>query len=233
VTKKRQKKRLIEYLPAIYQEPESQRALDFLTNLLIPFDRLLLEGNWAKEDAKTEAAGHKIEDSPLEQKIADLHLLFDPQETPKEFLSWLGSWAALSFQPELSYAKRRKLLSQIISLYQIRGTRRYLEQILAICLNAIPSVIDAAMPMLQVGVHSTVSVDTYLSGGPPHFFKVRLLAPKLKASEIEAEVRLATSIIELGKPAHTLYELDVVSPIMQLGVHSTIGVDTILGPSNV
>ena len=40
---------------------------------------------------------------------------------------------------------------------------------------------------------------------------------------------VVTAIIDMEKPAHTFYVLDVVTPIFQIGVHSTIGVDTLLG----
>ena len=43
------------------------------------------------------------------------------------------------------------------------------------------------------------------------------------------EMEIARSLIELEKPAHTFYELTVNYPSMQIGKHSTVGVDTILG----
>ena len=242
-----QRKRLIDYLPAIYRGPEPESG-EFLARLLIPFDRLLLDNTWSPQEPDAYAAElarrdrtgkrdlahlHLLFDAPLEREVGHLHRLFDANETPEEFLPWLAGWAALSFQPQLSSVKRRKLLSRIIALYRIRGTRRYLQEILVICLNATPAVLDPEMPMMQIGVHSTVAVDTYLGGGAPHFFQVRLVAPEMTAQQLEEEIGLATSIIELAKPAHTYYELDVVSATMQLGVHSTIALDTILGPSSV
>ena len=82
---------------------------------------------------------------------------------------------------------------------------------------------------MQVGVHSTTDSDTYLGGGPPYFFKVTLLAPLLNAREVETQIQIARAMIELAKPAHTSYELYVVSLKLQLGVHSTVGEDTVLG----
>jgi hypothetical protein len=58
---------------------------------------------------------------------------------------------------------------------------------------------------------------------------VRLTAPKLNASEVEVQLRLAASLIELSKPAHTLYELEAITCALQIGVCSTVGMDTILG----
>jgi hypothetical protein len=35
----------------------------------------------------------------------------------------------------------------------------------------------------------------------------------------------------MEKPAHTYYTLEVVVPAFQIGVQSTVGVDTLLGPA--
>jgi hypothetical protein len=83
---------------------------------------------------------------------------------------------------------------------------------------------------MQFGVHATVGDDTYIGGGPPYFFSVILVAPKLSQQEKEKQLAIAHSVIELAKPAHTFYELSIVSPRMQFGVHSTVGLDTVLAP---
>jgi phage tail-like protein len=228
---KERRKHLLEYLPAIYQEPEPSDSQSFLGEFLIPFEKLLLDLDESTNEAEDHHAVFDIRD-PLEKKISDLHILFDAERTPEEFLSWLASWAALSFQPELNVRRRRRLLARIIPMYRIRGTRRYLEQILSLCLDVHASVDEAPLPILQIGTHSTVGADTRLNGGPPHFFTVYISAPKLSADQIEAQCRLAKSLIELAKPAHTCYELEITSAEFQIGVHSVIGVDTILAPSS-
>jgi phage tail-like protein len=225
---KEAKKHLVEYLPAIYQEPEPPEKVSFLGRFLMAFERLLLDPGWQLRGAELRE-GLDIEDEPLETKISDLHLFFDAMETPDEFLSWLAGWAALSFRPELNASRRRKLLARIIPLYRIRGTRKYVEELLRICVDAISSVHDDQLPAMQIGEHSTVGMDTSLGGAPPHFFRVQLIAPKLSDPELEVQSRLAVSLIELSKPAHTDYELEIVSRQMQVGVYSTVGLDTILG----
>jgi phage tail-like protein len=215
-------KRLIEYLPAIYQDDSGETLF---SRFLRAFEILLLDVTIeAGELGETDAV------EPLERKIARLHLVFNAEQTPEEFLPWLAEWAALSFRAELSSARRRKLLSHIIPLYRIRGTRKYLEELLTLCLEATCSVSDTELPALQVGRYSTVGSDTRIGGGPPHFFRVRMVAPKLSPLEVKVQGDLAVEIIELAKPAHTYYDLEIVSPHMQVGTHSTVGLDTVLGP---
>jgi phage tail-like protein len=213
-------KRLMEYLPAIYSEDPAGETV--LQRFLFAFEVLLLDVPFDDDDLDFAV-------DPLERKISRLHLVFNPQFTPKEFLSWLASWAALTLSAELSLAKKRRLLAEIIKLYRIRGTRKYLERLLALSLDASCVVNDAELPAFQVGAHSTVGFDTRLGGGPPHYFQIRMVAPKLSASQVTTQTELAIRIIEAAKPAHTFYELETVTAEMQVGTHSTVGLDTVLG----
>jgi phage tail-like protein len=229
------RKTLLEYLPAIYQEAIPPERRPFLSGFLAAFEKVLLGYDQGTHDAGRVAGtrGERGRD-PIEglgRKIARLYLLFDPQETPEEFLSWLASWAALSFHADLSPAKRRDLIANIIPLYRIRGTRWYVEELLRICVDAGTSVSEEELPPLQLGVHSTIGRDTYLGGGPPHYFRVTLEGADLSALELQTQRQIAYEVVELSKPAHTGYEFQVEYSHMQVGVHSTVGVDTVLGPA--
>ena len=240
---------LMSYLPAIYRDPgtpshdqehpqgenaapQDQRRprLPFLHYFLLAFEQVLLHRPGQGAGRFVAEASSSAESIPsLEEEIDSLHVLFNPLETPEEFLTWLASWAALSFRPELTLPRRRRLLARIIPLYRLRGTKKYLEELLTLHLDARPSVDDAELPRLQVGLHSTIGQDTYLGGGPPHFFRVRLAFPEKNWPAVGLQRQLARNVIDLAKPAHTDYELEVVWPRMQVGVHCSVGFDTILG----
>ena len=234
--------RMMQYLPAVYHgrddsdfAPPDQADADqlpFLNYFLLAFDKVLL----GRKDAivPKDGAGRELRGGTerrfegLEEEIADLHRLFEPDHTPARFLGWLASCAALSLDASLSVERRRKLVARMIPLYRIRGTKAYLEQLLALHLET-PAVVDEEeRPPLQIGQHSTVGKDTYLAGSAPHSFRVILEFPKRDWQGIEAQSRLARRVIDLAKPAHTAYELNVKSHRMQIGVHSTVGVDTVL-----
>jgi phage tail-like protein len=165
----------------------------------------------------------------MEEKIGNLHLLFNPYETPKEFLTWLAGWAALSLLPELGEQRQRELIANIIPLYRIRGTKMYLQRLLELHLGVVPRIEDQELPAMQLGSHSTVGEDMYLGGGHPHFFRVVLAFPDESSPNLGSQQRLALSVIELAKPAHTDYELEGIFPRMQVGVQSRVGFDTVLG----
>ena len=219
---------MLDYLPAIYQADNDGQG-DFLRQFLSAFEKVLLGLKDGMRPYPDDDEKSDDDINGLGEVIAGLHLFFEPWETPEEFLPWLASWAALSFRGDLSSLRKRKLLADIIPLYRIRGTRKYLEEILTLSVDCVVSVIDSEVPPMQVGDHSTVGDNTYLGGGAPHFFRVRLIAHRLSDEELERQSRIAHGVIELAKPAHTYYELDISSPSMQVGVHSRVGFDTVLG----
>lgn len=167
----------------------------------------------------------------LEDEVSDLHCLFEPDHTPERFLPWLAGWAALSLEASLSVDRKRELVGRIIPLYRIRGTKRYLEELLRLHLEAeaIVAVEDDEKSCLQVGRFSTIGKDCYLGGGAPHWFRVRIEFPESDWHRVEPQCQLARRVIDLAKPAHTVYELKVKAHRMQIAVHSTVGVDTVLG----
>src|SRR5271166_813106 len=232
VTPKTSKLHLMKYLPAIYQETDPSSPETFLGQFLLAFEKVLLGLREESAGGRRVINGNILADTEIEslgEKIARLHTIFEPSETPEEFLPWLAGWAALSLRSDLSSARKRNLLAHIIPLYRIRGTRKYLEQLLLLCLDAVASVSDVEAPALEVGIHSTVGSDTYIDGGPPFFFRVMLVGPWMNAQQLEAQCQIESDVIKKAKPAHTYYDLNVISPNLQLDVQSTIGLDTVIG----
>src|SRR5580658_651330 len=90
------RKTLLEYLPAIYQEAIPPERRPFLSGFLAAFEKVLLGYDGGARDAGKLGERGRDPIEGLGRKIARLYLLFDPQETPEKFLSWLSSWAALS-----------------------------------------------------------------------------------------------------------------------------------------
>jgi phage tail-like protein len=223
-TPDRGKSTLLDHLPAIYRDPGWAGAREpskFLNDFLLAFEDVLLGRKHAGAQPRMELQG-------LEERIDNLHLLFDAWKTPSEFLDWLAGWAALSLNAGLSERQKRELVANIIQLYRIRGTRRYLERLLGIFLGGKSIVDDHAYPGLQIRDCSTVAKDTYLGGSSPHYFRVRIAVSTEEYGAIEQRRRLAREVIERAKPAHTYYDLEIVTPRFQVGVHSRVGLDTFL-----
>jgi len=85
----------------------------------------------------------------------------------------------------------------------------------------------------QIGRHSTIGKDTWIEGSPPHRFHVSVTMPNPDQQTLQRQYQIASALIDLQKPAHTTYDLEIVFTTMQIGVRSTIGRDTLLGSAVV
>ena len=213
-------------LPAIFSEDA------FLGRFLLAFEQVLtgLPGQAGREPVP--ALG-------LEEIIAGMATLFDPKaswdvilpetERQTEFLNWLAGWVALGLRADWTDAQKRDFLANIVRLYRQRGTDQNLAELLRIYTGLSPVIDDAGDVEFQIGVHSTIGEDTQISGGAPHFFHVTVTMPNPDAATLQRQRQIAMALIDLQKPAHTDYELAIQFTTLQIGVRSTIGVDTLLG----
>lgn len=224
--------KLMQYLPSIFQESP------FLGQFLLAFEKILL----GQMDDDVDFCYNKdgelasyIKDDPklvcyqgLEKTIAKLAIFFDPGQTPAEFLPWLTRWTAFTLRADLTEQQQRDFVARIISLYRWRGTSQNLEELLRIFTMGSPKISEAAAD-LQIGDRSTVGKDTYIEGGRPHIFKVTVVQRRALPTVQLRQLAITRALIELEKPAHTAYELEVIYPGMQIGVHSEVGINTLLG----
>lgn len=209
----------IQYLPVIYQGDAETGA--FIGNFLKIFEKLLAGIN----------DGEPLEG--IEEVIDRVYEFFDPDRTRSEFLNWLAGWMALILRDDWEETKKRRLINRIMSLYRIRGTKRGIEEFLKIYVGTEGAnifIIEQLTP-LQLGDTSTIGFDTIIGGSPPHYFIVRIEMQRgEKLSEIiRLKEKAVRDIVDREKPAHTYYDLVVLIPTMQVGFHSTVGEDTILG----
>ncbi len=213
---------LLDYLPLIHHTDP------FLGQFLLAFEKILLG---IKDDVKFPPLSQDIKFQPqgLETTIADIATLFDPQETPEEFLSWLASWTALSLRADLAPGVQRDFVASIVKRYRFRGTKENLIQLLKIFTKREPIIKEPVVSAFQVGVSSTVGQNTYVGGGPAHFFEITIALPRASPTEQARQEAIARAIIELEKPAHTYYKLNIEFPSMQIGTYSTVGINTLLG----
>lgn len=147
----------------------------------------------------------------LEQSIGNLASLFDPAETREDFLPWLSSWVAFTLRADLDPTQQRAFIARIVPLYRRRGTKQNLQDLLSIFTRGVPTIAE--------------SDDT----GPAHHFTITMRLPRAAPEVQLRQSAIAHALIDLEKPAHTYYDLDLLFPTMQIGVTSTIGIDTLLG----
>ena len=215
---------LVAYLPAIYQDNP------FAGQFLLAFEAILVGGH-ADQAAPRRDLEPFYPGGGLEEKISHLADLFDPAHTPDDFLPWLATWTAFTLRSDLAPDKQRTFLANIIPRYLWRGTKKNLEDMLAVFTLGTPTVEEMEAGGFQIGVHSTLGVDTYVGDNPPHYFTVTINLPTdLTEEERGRQIEITRAVIDLEKPAHTAYDLSFRGiPTLQVGVRSTVGVDTLLG----
>jgi phage tail-like protein len=206
----------LEHLPALYQEG-AEAGPNYVGRFLLAFEEVLT------------GLGTGERPAGMDGTIAEMHRVFHPYLAPPEFLEWLAQWAALTLRVDFDEARRREFVARAVPLYRLRGTRRGLEEMVRIYTGISPTIVEVMDP-LEIGAVSRVGVDTVIGGGAPHFFRVtvRLATPDPDAVRRTGET--VAAILDQEKPAHTRYSLTLEIPSLQIGVHSRIGVDTLLSP---
>lgn len=210
----------VQYLPGIYQQDIEEAG--FIGKFLKIFEVLLsgVDNEKTLNDKRVEG---------IAQILDRVHEFFDPSRTPSEFLKWLAGWMALILREDWEEVKKRRLISRIISLYRIRGTKKGLEEYIKIYVDEGGVEITEILTPFQIGVTSIVEKNTYLDGGAPHFFLVSVILPEPDLQLKLQREKAVSAIIDLEKPAHTFYQLKTIVPTLQIGRFSTIDKDTLLG----
>ena len=219
----------LQYLPAVFQQ-DAVSGTSFLGRFLLAFEHVL------------SGLG---DSSPrgIEETIAGLYRFFDPlTDLTSEFggdagreaerLEWLAGWVALSLRADLTDVQRRDFIARAASLYPLRGTKQGIEQFISIY-SRLGATVNELTSAMQIGVHSSVGVDTQLDGGAPYCFRITVRLAETDPAKIALHRQIITAILDMEKPAHTYYTLsesDLQTPTLQVGVHSQVGVDTLLSP---
>ncbi len=213
---------------------------------------------WSRADADAEFLHHFIEPAEgmlhdLDARAAERAVLVDPQVTPQEALGWLASFAGLVLDRRWPETARRTLIAEAYPLFRRRGTTAALTRILRIYLNRSPVIIERwrlrglggtvlgtepeGPPAPAVGGAAratgtlgrftvggtTVSTDSYRISA--HRFTV--LIPGELTPEQRTVVR---RILDVHRPAHTLYEVCELGTGMRIGVRLRLNLTSWVGP---
>jgi phage tail-like protein len=197
---------LLNHLPAIYHTSEE------LCQLLAVFEAVLFGVDGKEPGQERQSISELL---PIVNNIATIAALFDTYRTPKEFVPWLAQWVALTHLSGLTEQRQRDLLARIVPLYAQRGTKTYLERLLEFFKpdNVSVEIEDRELQGFIVGT-ARVGLDSRLERERPFSFRVRIYTSS-PMDDSDAQRGLRTQweerlrrVIDLAKPAHTLYELE-------------------------
>lgn len=200
-------RKLLNYLPAIYHDSED------LSHLLAVFEKILYEAN--EPDQLPKKPRRSLDDPiPIVNSIDSIAGLFDADETPPDFLPWLSRWVALTLHEGLTVPRQRKLVAEIVPLYALRGTKRYLEKLLEYFIpdQTEISIDDQRFRGFEIG-KVYIGIDSRLGQDRPFWFRVEIKPsddaedPAQTIAEIAKNEKQIRRVIDLAKPAYTMYEL--------------------------
>jgi phage tail-like protein len=133
----------------------------------------------------------------LEAAIGDIASYLDPATARSDFLPWLAGWVALTLRADWDDATRRSFCTQIVSLYQFRGTLAGMQR------------------MLELYTRQDVTVDDAFDQ-IPFYFQVQLTLSEPDPELLRSKQEIARAIIDQEKPAYTFYALRLAVPTMRL-----------------
>jgi len=246
--------RLLGYLPAVFQEPPDGSSDPPpplpIGRFLMAFESILLglQKSRAAESADLlqqpgleEILGGAEQQGTKDTLLEGIDRYFDPgpdyptdplkvkdyNRAPSEFLAWLAGWVALVLREDWTDDHKRKFIAKAVQLYRLRGTKAGVTQFVQTYTGGPPVEISEQGAQFQLGVHSQIGVDTVLDSGTPFFFRVK--ATSSDPLSYQKQYDMVHALIEMQKPAHTDFDLELKTLQFQIGVNSRIGVDTLLG----
>ncbi|KOU08789.1 hypothetical protein ADK86_03240 [Streptomyces sp. NRRL F-5755] len=227
----------MRHLPAVYQQDVEPDTPNFLGRFLLGFEQMFTGLGDERAPGIEEILDGIVDPVSGEVRRRGVERYFDPgpnlpeaERAPAEFLDWLAGWVALAPRADLDELRQRDFIARAVPLYRLRGTRQGLEEYVR-TYTRLGVTVDELDTSFQLGTHSTVGVDTVLSGGAPHFFRVLIRLPTSDPAAMARHRQVVTTLIDAEKPAHTYYTLDAETPGFRIAVHSTIGMDTLLNPA--
>ena len=143
---------------------------------------------------------------PIERIVDSLAAYFDPRVTPPELLPWLAAWVGVELDENWPLKRRRLLVLWATRLYRWRGTRRGLREHLRLYTGQVPLIVEN-FDGARLGQDALLGVNTRI-GRPtpqPHTIHVTVMAD----DPSQLDERILHQIIQLEKPAHVAYTLEI------------------------
>jgi phage tail-like protein len=192
--------------------------------------------------------------SELEARSTFRLALIDPKAAPPELLPWLASFFGLVIDERFPEAARRTLIAEIVDLFRYRGTIHGLRRFLEIYLGVPIQIIErfrlrgvgarlSASPQPDAPARSVIG-GGFRVGGPvgtgepttpePHIGDAfRASAHRftvLIAGSLTTDQRsVVESILQMHRPAHTLYDYCTVDAGMRVGLGLLVEISSMIG----
>lgn len=162
----------------------------------------------------------------MEEQIEDISLYFNPEIADEAFLAFLGEWISLDDTYIWKEDQLRYLILNGMQLYQLRGTREYLERLLELYLGVKPYIIENfELKESKEDIQITNLIEK-LYGDSPYQFTVVVNEDQVPTTK---EYKTLLKIIDSAKPAHMEANVVVLKPYLFLDKYTYLGMNSALG----
>ncbi len=193
---------IMEYLPDVYQQEDEEQ---FLERYLAIFQTIY-------EDRS--------------RKIARQAMTYDYDSADGASLYELASWLGVK-RPRVWHKEAlRRLLKEGVGLFRLRGTRQGLVRLIELYTGVKPFIIEPQelRQFKKNGAYHDSLIRLY--GDDENQFTV--LLPQ-EVVDTQVEEKIVRQLINEMRPAHIAYRLVLLKPYVFAGVHTYLGVNTVLG----
>lgn len=210
-----------------------QHAQEFLTRYLMPMAAVLTE--WGEVSEQRQR-------------------LLDPRVTPTEAIDWLASFVGLAMDPCWSERARRQMIAEIAHLFRSRGTLASLQRMLEILTGAKVIILErfrlrgggvignaeatSSSAVLGMGfrVGGAIGEVTEMGREVPSDAQFDDFAHRFTVTVVahlsDEQLRCAQRLVEIHKPAHTLFDLCTAAAGTRVGLGLHLGVASVVGNSS-
>ncbi len=192
----------LAYLPGIYRE--DPKSADFLERFLSLFESFFGE---------------------IDERIAGISRIFDPQSVSGPFLKWLGSWLAIAADDTWSDEQLRQLIMLAPQIYRQRGTKQSIEMMIEIFSGEKPLIVEYFQYKHLRANSDYNPIITELYGSNPYQFSVLMKSDQVRNDKQRSMIE---KILDEQKPAFTEAKLVILQPWIYLDMHTYLGVNTFL-----
>ena len=165
--------------------------------------------------------------SDLDEDIRQVARCFDPDVVGGEYLEWLAGWLDVEDGYLWPEEKLRTLVRRGMELYRIRGSRRYVVEMVKLYTGQEPWVVEYSQvePFLTDTGRSALLRELY--GQSPYMVTLILDGSALESSDA---YKALLRIIDNAKPAWVEVNLVVLTPYLFLDKYSYLGINSTLDP---
>ena len=192
----------LSYLPEVYQTDPAGRS--FTERFLGIFQSLYTD---------------------LDEEIRAVARYFDPDVVSREYLDWLADWLDVEDGYLWPEEKLRTLVRRGMELYRIRGSRRYVVEMVKLYTGQEPWVVEHSQvePFLTDTGRAALLRELY--GESPYMVTMILDRSALESNDA---YKALLRIIDNAKPAWVEVNLVVLTPYLFLDQYSYLGINSTL-----